>query len=79
MPQHFLSYYFTPVRAGDLFPSNQTNLPCIAREAGGKQAWEADFLAGEIAPSSVVYRLSGIKPSKQQKSCKRRTVYATAA
>lgn len=45
----------------------------------GKQALEADFLACEIAPSAVVYKLSGIKQSKQQKLCKRRTVYSTAA
>lgn len=45
----------------------------------GKQALEADFLACEIAPSAVVYKLSGIKQSKQQELCKRRTVYSTAA
>ena len=40
---------------------------------------EADFPACEIAPSAAVYKLAGIKQSKQQKLCKRRIAYATAA
>lgn len=82
MPWHFFSYYLTLyTRKSCRSHFHPTKLICtmLPGKLEGSRHWRLCFLACEIVPSAVVYKLSGIKRSKQHKLCKRRTVYSTAA